>query len=244
MNARKLISRCLHRGVLPFLPARRWLAFRLWLHLHFEDAEPELVHLAKLVPRRGVAIDAGANIGLFALALTQYCHKVYAFEISEQTSRSLKRCAHPKIEIINVGLSNRAREATLYTPVQANGSTLDGWASLAAGNCPGINRHREQSVHLKSLDAFGISECVFLKIDVEGHEVELLEGAAETIRRTRPVILMEVRERNRTRVNLLLEPLGYCRTSLHAMTGVPGGCENFIFVPSELKLWASACRAR
>jgi hypothetical protein len=62
MKPKPFIAKCLCRGVLPFLPARRRLPFILCLHLHFESAEPELIHLAKLIPRRGVAIDAGAIV--------------------------------------------------------------------------------------------------------------------------------------------------------------------------------------
>ena len=206
--------------------------FRLRLHRQIENPEPELIHLTRLVPRRGVAIDAGANIGLVSLSLARICDKVYAFEINEQTSRPLKNCARKNIEIINVGLSNHAGEAILYTPIQTNGTALDGWASLQPGNCPGIERHQEQKVQIKPLDAFAIPQCVFLKIDVEGHEVELLEGAIDTLRRTRPVILVEVRERNMAKVKSLLEPLGYRQTSLQDMIGVPGGTGNIIFLPA------------
>lgn len=231
MNVKTFIGKCLRRLVLPVLPAHWVLPFKHWLHLRIENPEPELIHLARLIPRRGVAIDAGANIGLVSLSLARFCDKVYAFEINEQTSRPLKDCARKNIEIINVGLSNHTGEATLYTPIWANGMALDGWASLQAGNCPGIDRHQERKVQIKPLDAFAIPQCVFLKIDVEGHEVELLEGAIDTLRRTRPVILVEVRERNMNRVKALLEPLGYRQTSLQDMIGVPGGAENFIFLP-------------
>ncbi|CAB5000881.1 unannotated protein [freshwater metagenome] len=48
----------------------------------------------------------------------------------------------------------------------------------------------------------------FMKIDVEKHEMEALEGALETVRRDRPVIIME----DQVHARDLLEPLGYrCR---------------------------------
>src|SRR5947209_2165507 len=106
MKSRTLTARCLRRG-LPLLPSRLRLALTLWLHLRFEDPEPELVHLSKVLPKGGVAIDAGANIGLYTLSLARICEKVYAFEINEETSRVLKHCAFPNVALINVGLSNR-----------------------------------------------------------------------------------------------------------------------------------------
>lgn len=232
MKLKHLIAKLLRRGVLPLLPSRFQLPFTLWMHLNFEGAEPELVHLGEIVSRGGVAIDAGANIGLYSLSLARYCKKVYAFEINPETSRILKDCKNPKIEIINSGLSNIEADATLYTPVQPNGLVLIGWASLQPGNCPGIVDHRETQVKLKTLDSFGIQDCAFLKIDVEGHEIEVLEGAIETLQRTRPVILVEVRDGNAKRVENLLLPLGYRSQTLSGLTGIAGSPENRIFVAS------------
>jgi FkbM family methyltransferase len=234
MNARTLVAKCLRRCA-PALPASWQLPYRLWLHLRFEDAAPELVHLEKLIPCDGVAIDAGANIGLYSLALARLCRNVYAFEINELTSQPLKDCARPNIEIINVGLSNRAGEATLYTPLQPNGIALDAWASLQPGNAPGIKRHHETRVKIQPLDAFAFPQCDFLKIDVEGHELELLEGALGTLRRTRPIMLVEVRDRNLAPVTALLEPLGYQRTSIREILGIPSNSENIIFLPLKPK---------
>lgn len=233
MKFKNLIAKLLRRDVLPLLPRQLQLPFTLWLYLNFEDAEAELIHLGKIVSRGGVAIDVGANIGLYSLSLARYCKKVYAFEINPETSRILKDSKNPKIEIINSGLSNIGADAILYTPVQPNGLVLIGWASLQPGNCPGISDHKETQVNLRTLDSFGIQECEFLKIDVEGHEIEVLQGAMETLRRTRPVILVEVRDGNARRVEDLLFPLGYRNQTLSDITGVTGSPENRIFVPSE-----------
>lgn len=50
----------------------------------------------------------------------------------------------------------------------------------------------EKDVQVKRLDDFGIADVDFIKIDVEGHELEVLKGGAATIERYRPVLLMEV----------------------------------------------------
>jgi FkbM family methyltransferase len=235
MNFKNLIAKLLRRGVLPILPSQLQLPFTLWMHINFEDAEAELVHLVKIVSRGGVAIDVGANIGLYSLSLARYCKKVYAFEINPETSQMLKDCKNPKIEVINSGLSNHESNAILYTPVQPNGLVLIGWASLQPGNCPGITDHKETHVNLRTLDSFSIQECSFLKIDVEGHEIEVLEGAMETLRRTRPIILVEVKENNATEVAKLLTPLGYSHHSFLKIAGISGSTENKIFISSGLR---------
>lgn len=231
MTFKNIAARCLRRGVLPLLPARYQLPFKLWLQCRFQSAEAELTHLDRLATRPGSAIDAGANIGLYSLRMSRLFNKVYSFEIDAETSRDLKECRLPNVEIFDVGLSNRTGEAKLYIPVLASGMRLDGWASLESGDCPDAKQYVEKNVTLKPLDSFEIDDCSFLKIDVEGHELHLLEGAVKTIQRGRPVILVEIRDRNEAPVFHLLESLGYRRADLNELAGIPGSPGNFIFVP-------------
>jgi hypothetical protein len=53
-----------------------------------------------------------------------------------------------------------------------------------------VTRVDTQRVELKTLDAFNLSPD-FIKIDVQGHELHVLRGAAETIRRHRPILMIE-----------------------------------------------------
>ena len=46
-------------------------------------------------------------------------------------------------------------------------------------------------VQTRTLDSFDLAECQFIKIDVEGHELEVLNGAKETLARCRPTVLVE-----------------------------------------------------
>jgi hypothetical protein len=53
-----------------------------------------------------------------------------------------------------------------------------------------VTRVDTQRVELKTLDAFNLP-ADFIKIDVQGHELHVLRGAAETIRRHRPILMIE-----------------------------------------------------
>ena len=55
---------------------------------------------------------------------------------------------------------------------------------------------------VQPLDDFGLQNISFIKIDVEGHEVEGLKGSSKTIERWRLTILLEVKEKNTAEVNL------------------------------------------
>jgi hypothetical protein len=69
------------------------------------------------------------------------------------------------------------------------------------------------SVETRRLDAMDIGPVGFIKIDVEGHEQEVLEGASATLERDQPSLLIEVEERHRAGavagVVGLLTSLGY-----------------------------------
>ena len=59
-----------------------------------------------------------------------------------------------------------------------------------------FNEFRTFSVNVKKLDNFQFENPIsFIKIDVEGHEVEVIEGAIATINRNKPILLVEIEER-------------------------------------------------
>lgn len=137
--------------------------------------------------RRGVAepvvFDAGANVGHYAAMVLDSVAgaAVYSFEPSPTAFRSLQDVASrapARCRAFNVGLSDRPREATLHT-----NSLGSGLASLYKrqldqfGEGPGGS----EPVRLETIDGFcganGIAHIHFLKIDVEGHEIAVLDGA-------------------------------------------------------------------
>jgi hypothetical protein len=78
-----------------------------------------------------------------------------------------------------------------------------------------------------------------MKIDVEGHEMEVLKGAAKTIAGSRPVILIEVRTMNEVEVDDWFMALDYrqCRFDLQDHLAVVNGflqsTGDCLYVPSE-----------
>ena len=49
---------------------------------------------------------------------------------------------------------------------------------------------------MRRLDDLALGDVGFVKIDVEGHELAVLRGAAETLQRNRPPLLVEAEERH------------------------------------------------
>jgi FkbM family methyltransferase len=225
------LFRFFRKAVIPNLPARWRLPVQFWSHTRLATLEPEMRYLDLLSKKRTTAIDVGANIGLYSFAFSRLFKKVHAFEINPFHSRDLVAYGAKNVEIHQMGLSNRSGDAVLYTPIHPTGLRLESWASLDPSNCPEACRLEECQVQVGRLDDFGFQECSFLKIDVEGHEVEVLQGAIETIARTRPRILIEVRGKNLATVDSLLADNGLKRIDIRTLLGRPGADGNYFYIP-------------
>ena len=60
-----------------------------------------------------------------------------------------------------------------------------------------FNEFRSFDVNVKKLDNLQFENPIsFIKIDVEGHEIEVIEGAIETINKNKPILLIEIEEKH------------------------------------------------
>jgi FkbM family methyltransferase len=199
----------MRRVAIPLTPAHKRLAVLAWADRNINRIEePELTELQRIVPAGcRTAVDAGANQGLYSRRLAPLARTVYAFEINPRVTRDLRNARLANVNLVHMGLSNCSREVTLYIPLLNGTLPLVGWASLQPGNCPGIDMHQEVPARVCQLDDYALSDVDFMKIDVEGHELQVLQGARETIARYRPRILVEVR--NFPGVVAFLSQFGY-----------------------------------
>jgi FkbM family methyltransferase len=179
--------------------------------------EPE----AKLIGALGlggrVALDVGANTGLYSTILERIVGpgNLYIFEPLPHLHADLKR-RFAKAHVLDIALSDRQGIEQIRVPY-IGGKRYDTRASL--------NDHAEANqtsfdaidVKLSSLDAFvkrvGIDAIGFIKIDVEGHELQVVAGASETIARLHPLLLIEIETRHHrfpiSEIFARLETMGY-----------------------------------
>ena len=225
-----LVSRALGKIFYPLVPARSRLGFRYWLASTDGSLERELQMLPRLISKTDVALDIGANAGFYAFRMSKIFSKVHAFEINNELTEDLRRYNPGNITITPVGLSSTAGEATLYIPV-LNGLPLTGWASLTPGNCPDATGELTKPVKIATLDSFQLENVSFIKIDVEGHELHVLEGARQTLSTQRPRVLIEIKDQNKTAAFQFFSELNYIARKLEDLAGVSGSPENYIFVP-------------
>jgi FkbM family methyltransferase len=171
-----------------------WLRWHL-MH-HPKSAEQELLYLDKIVPEGSVTVDVGANCGLYTRKLARLSRQVYAFEPSHKMADLLRRTSAPNVSVHEIALSDQTGNAELFIP-QADHELVYGLASLEPRFGTGNERVVSISVPTARLDAIVQQEVAFVKIDVEGHELNVLNGAVELVEHSQPVFLVEAEDRHR-----------------------------------------------
>ena len=127
------------------------------------------------------AIDGGANYGIMSYNLNSKFSKIYAFEVDIPVRECLKKNVE-KFQLDNVvvcdcGLSDKEELVALNYLKNTFGTY--------------INKEVSGTNICKTLDSFELTEVGFIKLDCEGYEPYILKGAEQTIKKYKPVILME-----------------------------------------------------
>src|SRR5204863_5826088 len=104
--------------------------------------EPELAVLAELVPRGGISVDVGANVGFFAYALADSADRVFAFEPSPDYAFFARWMLRGRAEVRELALSDVSGRGTLCVPISEQGAPLH-----LAGS---LNRRHSQFRNIKT----------------------------------------------------------------------------------------------
>jgi FkbM family methyltransferase len=140
-------------------------------------------------------IDIGANIGTFSLMMSKYISenfKIYAFELGYHeilTTNVEQNNLKNKILVYPIGLSNKEeklQEGLIDFSIKTNYGLTQLDTSKKA------NDTSEYIIDIITLDSLNIENVSFIKIDVEGSERKVLDGAINTIIKNLPTILIEI----------------------------------------------------
>jgi len=173
---------------------RAWFRFKFLKDKHFKRGEPEIWLIRHLIEPGTTALDIGCSVGIYAAEMARYAGKVIAFEANPAVARFARAVAPRNVEVINVALSSIAGRVTLKVPRNPKGATIDELGTIEAGNPLHPSSGASAETELKRLDDFNIANCSFIKIDVEGHEEAVLNGASALITTQRPVLMIELDE--------------------------------------------------
>ena len=167
-----------------------------------EYTELEIGLLKNFIKSHYAIYDVGANIGYHTIAFSKMAKHVYAFEPNKKNLRLLqkntKTCEN--VTVYDVAVSNSA--GTLH---------VQDFDTNVPGNY-GEMLIKEDGQECKSITIDELEDVYgpdLLKIDVEGHELQVLRGAIKTITEFNPVIFYEAHGTDLAEIYDLLTDLGY-----------------------------------
>lgn len=140
-------------------------------------------------------IDIGAHIGTFSLMMSRYISHgsyIYSFEpvYNSILNMNIKdNKLEDKIKTFNLGLSNKS-EILKGGHIDFSINTNYGFTQI--DNLQRSTHEDNLKIQVETLDSFNIDNVSFIKIDVEGNERNVLEGAINTIVKYLPTILIEI----------------------------------------------------
>lgn len=226
----------------------------------YRDQRFEINSVLSTLRPGDVAVDVGAHKGSYLHWMRKAVGpegKVIAFEPQPKLAAYLHAITNAmrwtNVAIHEVALSDSTGTATLHVPGARPSSPSASLNRAALGESPG----QQYECRLETLDRqlAGAGRVVLLKVDVEGHELQVFRGSAEMLTRDHPVILFECETRHlhghgMRDVFRFLESLGYkgqyfspqgtlpldtFDPSIHQKRGVnkyweaDGYCNNFLF---------------
>ena len=169
-----------------------------------------------------IAIDCGANIGVHTIEWAKSMYgwgEVIAIEAQERLYYALAG---------NIAINNCFNAVALHAAVGATCGQISvpvpnymlpsSFGSLELrkrdnneyiGQIIDYSSSKTQAIRMLSIDSFNASRLDFVKIDVEGMELEVLEGARNSIERQRPVLLIESIKVDNTELSRILRGAGY-----------------------------------
>ena len=155
--------------------------------------------LKQLLTPQSCVLDIGANNGEYCYFFQEISkvNKVYAFEPIPSLFKKLNE-TFPSIQVSPYAISNDNRQTKLYIPYIAH-QRFETRAKLDPIKEVGETKNQEITVETKTLDSLFLasSEKIdFLKIDIEGHELQAIQGARQLIKRDLPKMMIEIEHRH------------------------------------------------
>lgn len=147
-----------------------------------------------LIENSRTAIDIGANIGFWSKDLCKIFKKVILFEPHVLNIECLKKNLeeYQNFKIEECALSNYQGYGELYYDESGLGNNT-------------LNRNTQLKNKIKikifKLDDFDLNDIDYIKIDVQYHELEVIEGAIDTLKRNRPLLCIEAARRFKEEIN-------------------------------------------
>ncbi len=129
------------------------------------------------------AVDVGAHVGYLANDMAALFNTVFAFEPEQQNFKCLMQNARSNVNCKNIAVGEKKGQGELTNPCLSNSGAWE----LSVGN---------GSTPINALDEFGLTDVDFVKIDTQGSEIAILNGARSLLSENNPVLLVELGKTN------------------------------------------------
>ena len=181
-----------NNGPMFYLPSDRYVGGSIERYGEFSAGEQEFFNF---VGRGGAAIDVGANLGAHSLCMVKRYSHVYSFEPQDILYRVLAAnlAVYDNTTTYHAALGKE--EGIIHIP-KMDYSEFNNYGGLGREQWAAVPKEIVmQPVQLRMLDKFenirAEDKIDLLKIDVEGMEKEVLEGAQGLLEQYRPVMYVE-----------------------------------------------------
>lgn len=158
----------------------------------------QILEAQKQDGKKPVYLDIGTNVGMHLIALADLYKLGYGFEpwqpVRERAEKNVELNKYKHVEIFPFGLSDENAEKS-FAPPQGNNSGVGAFVDGAQDNQSNIvtleTRIGDEVVAENNIMP------TLIKIDVEGHEVKVLEGLKETLKMGQPDVIFEYNDQSR-----------------------------------------------
>lgn len=215
--------------------------------IRWDNKEKDFFFFLKLLPKEGIVVDLGANIGVTSYHLAKKLPRsiIYSFEPLEINMNVLKRIKKKfmlhNIREYQLAAGNENTQLEMVMPV-INRVPMHGLSHAIHKDITENNRGLRFKVPMIKLDDFNnftntSHPITGFKIDVENYEYFVLKGAEQLIKKHHPIIYCELwNNQNRQNCILFLNSLGYSAHVLHKKELVAFNPDrhqknNFFFIP-------------
>ena len=163
---------------------------------HYQKEQRDFSY--QFVEKFDLAIDIGANLGLWARDFTEKFKHTICFEPNPKCIPYLKKnITQDKSTIYQIGLGNRNENKELFSPHDLGTSSYVNFTKIGLTDSGEkiwgqFDKSTEKiNTEIKVLDDFEFSNIDYIKIDVQGFEENVLKGAEKTLNSNNPVLCIE-----------------------------------------------------
>lgn len=172
--------------------------FKIIRDFNIKD-QPDLLVAEKLVNKESLFIDIGANIGLYTKHLSPFTKQVRSYEpvpfTFDMLSKNVSKFDLKNVELNEIAISSKNGEAIIEVPIQGGARNYYRATLETSENID--SSEMKVKVPTQTIDSIFLQQAnqiSLIKVDVEGHELSVIQGSKHFLEKSSASWLMEISE--------------------------------------------------